>query len=78
MLLKSYPEKQEFMKTVSNPGAIDIFSEKYLWIGHTDKNKEETETTWHSHFTKNMGLGSVRVLQAKWIIENVDDDLVRT
>ena len=74
---KTFPEKQEFIKTVSNPGAIDIYRDKSLWIGHTDEDNEDTESTWYSHFTEHMGLGSARVLQAKWIVENVDDEFVR-
>ena len=74
---KSFPEKQDFIKTVSNPGAIDIYKDKFLWIGHTDEDNEDTESTWYSHFTEHMGLGSARVLQAKWIVENVDDEFVR-
>ena len=65
------------METVSNAGAINIYRDKFLWIGHTDENEEDTEPTWHSHFTGHMGLGSARVLQAKWIVENVDDEFVR-
>ena len=39
---KTFPEKKEFIKTVSNPGAIDIYRDKFLWIGHTDEDNEDT------------------------------------
>ena len=74
---KDYPEKEEFMKTVSNPGAIHMYKDKFLWIGYTDKTKEVSKNEWYSHFTKDFGRGSARVLQAKWIVENVEEKYIQ-
>ena len=74
---KDYPEKERFMETVSNPGAINIFKDKYLWIGYSDTSKKSSNKEWYSHFMKeDFGKGSARVLRNQWIVDNVEESFI--
>ena len=68
---------EELKQEVSNPGTLNRWTD-HFWIGYVDVERNDEENDEWILFKKGMGAGAARVLQWKWLKENLETSFIRT